>query len=106
MKKVLFSFGIALLSITVNAQSIKLESGNLGFLSGVKAIDVTYVYPDNMIVGKSSQTEYVEKKVNEYNSKEPGRGDKWLIAWNTDRKDRYEPMFEQLLFKNLSSRGI
>ena len=85
------------------AQDLKLQSGSLGFLKGEKTLNVEYVY-DGLIVGKITEKAYTEEKVAGYNKKEPGKGDKWLQAWKSDRAARYEPKFEDLINKQLSSR--
>ncbi len=82
------------------AQKIKLVSGNLTFLKGEKAINLQYYY-DNVKVGDMDESNYIKKKVTEYNAKEPGKGDKWLENWKNDRKTRYEPKFEELFNKYL-----
>ncbi len=106
MKKILLSLITLLLGVTVGySQSIKLESGSLDFLKGVTAIDLSFAYPDNMMVGKITEKEYIKKKVREYNDKESGKGDKWLVLWKGDRETRYQPMFEQLFAKNIGKAG-
>lgn len=85
------------------AQSIKLESGNLGFLKGETTLNIEYAY-DGLTVGKLTETAYIEEKVATYNKKEAGTGDKWLQSWKTDRATRFEPKFEELLNKQFSSK--
>lgn len=95
---------IAFISLAVAgfAQKVELE-GNLDFLKGVKKVALEYKY-DKMGVGKyKSGDEYISKKKAEYNAKEPGRGDKWAVSWVSDRSERYEPKFEELLAKNLDN---
>lgn len=90
----------------VNAQKIKLAKGKLDFLKEVKVIKVEYDYSD-MGVGKfDDEADYVKQKVNDYNEDEPGRGDKWHEAWVSDRTDRYQPKFEELINKYLEDAGV
>jgi len=96
-----FSASIALLflSFTANSQRIKTTEGDLSVLKNESAINVEFTY-DNMSVGKyDKESEYLEKKKAEYNSKEPGRGDRWVKNWVADRKANFEPKFIELFEK-------
>lgn len=85
-------------SIT-HAQRIKLTDGNLSALKNEKNIKVEFTY-DNMKVGKFDKEEdYVRTKKEEYNKKEPGRGDSWAKSWVDDRAYRFEPKFNELFEK-------
>src|SRR5690606_1491496 len=77
---ILASFGV-LIGFASFAQKIKVTSGDLGFLKGQTTINVEYNY-DNMGVGKFDKEEdYINQKVEDYNKKEAGRGDKWKESW-------------------------
>ena len=97
MKKIHFlivATFVAGISYSAFAQNVHLKSGSLAGLKGVNEIRVEYTY-DNMKVGKYKETDYVEKKVKEYNKKEPGRGDQWKEDWVNDRTSKFEPRFQQ-----------
>ncbi|MDO9254519.1 MAG: hypothetical protein Q7U54_03330 [Bacteroidales bacterium] len=100
MKKSIILMIFVSLVFLAQAQKIKLVSGNLTFLKGEKSINLQYYY-DNVKVGDMDESNYIKKKVTEYNAKEPGKGDKWLENWKNDRKTRYEPKFEELFNKYL-----
>lgn len=106
MKRTFILFvGAALISVGASAQKMKLVSGKLGFLASEKAVKIEYDY-SNMGVGKfKNEQDYIDKKSDEYNKKEPGRGDQWSQAWKNDRATRFEPKFEELLNKNTSGFG-
>jgi hypothetical protein len=79
---------------------VKLVEGSLKPLKGQTTIKTTFTY-DNMIVGKDFTEEaYIKRKKEDYDKKEPGRGDKWEQAWVADRKDRFEPQFNELFEKH------
>lgn len=87
---------ITISSLTASAQRIKLESGDLSALASEKEINTEFVY-DGMSVGKfKTEAEYVAKKTEEYNKKEPGRGDNWAKSWVADRENRFHPKFNEL----------
>lgn len=63
-------------------------------------MNVQYDYSD-MSVGKfKKEEEYIKKKKEEYNSKDEGKGEKWEADWIKDRKERFEPNFEELFNKH------
>jgi hypothetical protein len=106
MTSLLIAAALGLAISSVQAQKIVLTSGALDFLKGETALNVEYVY-DGMAVGKfASEQDYIDKKVAEYNQKEPGRGDKWREAWKADRANRFQPKFEELINKQLADRRL
>ncbi|MCB9169546.1 MAG: hypothetical protein H6597_06515 [Flavobacteriales bacterium] len=78
-----------------NAQKMKVVQGSFDALKGQKKVDLAFTY-DNMKVGKYDEPEYISKKTEEYNEKEPGKGDTWAKSWVSDRESRFEPKFEVL----------
>lgn len=99
MKTSLF---ICLLVITspIMAQKVKLVDGNLKPLQGEKTIKTTFTYND-MVVGKElTEEDYIKRKKEDYDKKEPGRGEKWEKAWYDDRTERFEPQFNELFAKH------
>lgn len=86
-------------TITTQAQKIKVLSGSIDKLKGVENINLEYDY-SKMGVGKfATEKEYLEKKKADYNAKEAGKGDEWEKSWVADRKNRFEPQFEELFGK-------
>lgn len=97
---------IFLMSVTLQAQKVKLISGNVKSLKGETELKLSYSY-DGMAVGRfKSEAEYTQKKVEEYNKKEAGKGEKWLETWNNDKKQRFEPGFEEKINKILEKPGV
>lgn len=98
MKKLLL-IGLLMASTSLFAQKIKLVEGSLKPLKGEKQIVTTFTY-ENMTVGKElTEADYIKRKKEDYDSKEPGRGDKWEAAWYNDREVRFEPQFNELFAK-------
>lgn len=91
---------LAILSATtVSAQKVRLLDGSLDALKGVTKINVQFDY-SKMGVGKfETEEEYINKKKEDYNKKESGKGDDWSRAWKADRKNRFEPQFKELFAK-------
>ncbi len=110
MKKVLLFSLLVLGSVSLNAQKIAVIEGDLKALKGEKFFDIEYDYSDMSVGRYDKEEDYVEEKRKEYNEKykdkEPGKGDDWKEKWYGDRKGRFQPMFEELLNKNLSKLDI
>lgn len=106
MKKVLTTLIIMCCFVTIaSSQSIVLTSGTIDFMKDETVCQFTFTY-NEMLVGKMTEAEYVSKKVNDYNEKEPGRGDLWQKAWIEDRTTRFEPKFLELFNKYINEKGI
>jgi len=90
---------MALISVSAGAQKIKLIEGDLSPLKGETSLGAKFTY-DNMSVGKyDKESDYIAKKTEEYNKKEPGRGETWAKSWVHDRESMYEPKFIDLFEK-------
>jgi hypothetical protein len=97
--KNLFLITFITLSMTAYGQKIKVVEGDLSIFKGQKGVNTEFTY-DNMSVGKfADEASYIAKKKEDYDKKEPGRGDKWEEAWISDRKERFEPQFRELFSK-------
>ena len=96
---------VLFLSVRSMGQKVELLEGDLSVLKSEKTIDFAFNY-DSMMVGKgrkaTPETEYVSKKVAEYNKKTPGKGDEWAKAWKDDRETKYQPAFTKM-FEQYSS---
>ncbi|HEY9176416.1 MAG TPA: hypothetical protein VIN07_01935 [Flavipsychrobacter sp.] len=87
-------------SFTTHAQKVRLLEGKLDVLKSEDKLNVEYDYSD-MGVGKfAKEQEYVAKKKADYDKKEPGRGEQWESSWKADRKNRFQPQFEELFSKH------
>ena len=107
MKSFLFSTSllVTLFSFSSSAQRLKTLDGDISVLKSESTINVEFTY-DGMAVGKfDNEKDYVAKKTDEYNKKEPGRGDSWAKNWVDDRKNEFEPKFIEL-FEKYSSMKI
>ncbi len=101
MKKfnsLLIVFVVALSGTNVIAQKYTEGDKTLSFLAGEKLINIEYNY-DNMMVGKKTEEEYKAGKIADFNTKVPGKGEKWAKKWVENRENVYEPMFEELINK-------
>ena len=93
---------------SINAQKIKVVSGDVKPVLSEKEINIQYDY-SNMKVGNKdnlAEEEYVNKKVTEKNKDEAGSGDKWKAGWTNARTEKYQPKFEELINKELEKSAI
>lgn len=98
-KSLTLTIALAVLAGSGFAQRIKVIEGKLPDLSNEKSINTEFTY-NNISVGKyDKEEEYIKTKTEEYNKKEPGRGDRWAKSWVSDRKNRFEPKFNELFTK-------
>lgn len=100
MNKILSLIVILMLTVLAShAQKVKLLEGNLNALKEIKKLNLSYDY-SKMGVGKyADEADYIARKKKDYNKKEAGRGDEWEKAWKADRKNRFQPQFEELFNK-------
>ncbi|MCW3082776.1 MAG: hypothetical protein JWP12_142 [Bacteroidetes bacterium] len=87
--------------LAAKAQKFTEGDAKLSFLAGEKKVNIEYVY-DGMTVGKKAEADYKAEKIDTYNKKEPGKGDRWAQKWVNSRTAVYEPMFEELINKMLT----
>ncbi|WP_232826978.1 hypothetical protein [Chitinophaga deserti] len=96
LRMVMCMAGALLLAAGANAQRIRVTDGSLDVLKNEKEISLEFTY-NNMKVGKfDKEADYVSSRVKDLNKKEAGKGDTWAKAWVDDRKERFEPKFEEL----------
>ncbi|MDR2467176.1 MAG: hypothetical protein LBD35_07275 [Prevotellaceae bacterium] len=105
MKKVLVFIAACCMATPLISQKITVTNGSVDFVKNQKVLQFAFTY-ENMTVGNMTETRYVEKKVSDYNTKEPGRGDRWQEAWRGDREGRFVPKFKELFDKNMEDYGI
>lgn len=100
-----FLIATLLLGLQANAQKVKNTSGNADILKPETSINIEFNY-DNISVGKyKNEQEYITAKTEEYNKKEPGKGDTWAASWKNDKQSRFEPKFLDL-FKINSGMSV
>ena len=100
LKHAIAVLAVSLFSLQSNAQRVKTTSGNEDILKTESAINIEFVY-DNVSVGKyHNEQDYIKAKTEEYNKKEPGKGDSWARNWENDKESRFEPKFIELFQLN------
>ena len=90
MKKIKFCLvlaGILFGSLTGFGQEVDITKGDLSILKGETTINIELTY-EKMAVGDfSKEADYIKKRTEELNTKEPGTGDKWAAEWEEQKKN-------------------
>lgn len=87
-------------SFNLFAQEVDLTKGDLSILKGETSINFEFTY-EKMAVGDfSKEADYIKKRIEEMNAKEPGSGDKWAIEWEEQKKNYFGDKFMLGFFKN------
>ncbi len=99
-KLLLIAGFIAVAGLSASAQKMLEGDKKLSFLAGQTKINIVYDY-DGMMVGKKEEAEYLNEKKAKGNEKQPGKGDRWVEKWHNNKTSMYEPMFDELINKQL-----
>jgi len=87
-------------SITGFAQEVDLTKGDLSVLKGETSINFEFTY-EKMAVGDfSKEAEYIKKKIQDENAKDPPNGDKWAAEWEDQKKNYFGDKFMLGFFKS------
>ncbi|MGL1885316.1 MAG: hypothetical protein OCD76_02280 [Reichenbachiella sp.] len=96
-----------MMSMNVDAQKLKVTSGSLKDMSAYKSYDLVYTYSDGLMIGKKTETDYLEEKRTAKNEKEAGTGDAWVAKWQEGKEGGiFFEKFEKLLNETLEESGV
>ncbi len=94
---------VSMLSLSVFAQKIVTEAGDLSKLKGESKFKLAYDF-SNFAVGKyPNEQEYLAYKKGEYAKSDPKKAEDFENGWKAAREKYYQPKFEELI--NKSSEG-
>ena len=75
------------------AQEVDMTKGDLSILKGETSINFEFTY-EKMAVGDfNKEADYIKKRIDELNAKEPGSGDKWAVEWEEQKKTYFGDKF-------------
>ena len=80
------SLFIMLLSATLYSQNVEILEGDYSNLKGISAYNLIFDYSNIKIPDYDSEKEFLNYKVQEYNSIENGKGEKFKKDWYSDRE--------------------
>ncbi|MBK8609638.1 MAG: hypothetical protein IPL84_06765 [Chitinophagaceae bacterium] len=92
--KLIVSSAFLLLSGTsLFAQEVDITKGDLSVLKAETSINIELTY-EKMAVGDfSKEADYIKKRIEELNTKEPGTGDTWAVKWEENKKTMFVEKF-------------
>lgn len=92
--------GIVFGCLTGFAQEVDLTRGDLSILKGETSINFEFTY-EKMAVGDfSKEADYIKKRVEEENKKDPPNGDKWKAEWEEQKVNYFGDKFMLGFFKS------
>ncbi|WP_395093406.1 hypothetical protein ACF3NR_03770 [Vaginella massiliensis] len=99
MKKMLLMMLLSFATMAT-AQKSEIKLGDFNFLKDQKKVKVVFDYSNLKINADSiSEAEYIAKRKDDLNSKNPGNGDAWIDKWKGAKESIWEPKFMELLSK-------
>ncbi len=105
IKTITAAFALLFFSITTFAQEVDLSKGDLAVLKDEKKINIEFTYEKMSVGDFNKEADYIKKKRDEFNEKEPGSGEIWARKWEEDKTTKFEPKFI-LGFTNLSKMTV
>lgn len=87
------SLFIMILSATLFSQNVEILEGDYSNLKGISAYNLIFDYSNIKVPDYDTEKEFLNYKVQEYNSIENGKGEKFKKDWYSDREKYYEPEF-------------
>lgn len=105
MKKLFGLLVVALFSVVLYGQKTKLESGSLDFMKERPVVNICFTY-ENTNVGKMTEVDYINKKINEKNIKQAGEGDEWRERYMHTKSNVNEVYFKHLFGIITKSKGL
>lgn len=105
MKKLFGLLVVALFSVGLYGQKTKLESGSLDFMKERPVVNICFTY-ENANVGKMTEVDYINKKINEKNIKHAGEGDEWRERYMHTKSNVNEVYFKHLFGIITKSKGL
>ncbi len=84
---------IMILSATLFSQNVEILEGDYSNLKGISAYNLIFDYSNIKVPDYDTEKEFLNYKVQEYNSIESGKGEKFKKDWYSDREKYYEPEF-------------
>lgn len=107
MKKLVSLMLVATISVTVLAQKVKIQTGDLKFLKGVEAVNVVFDYADMKLLKENyTEAQYIPRRMEELNKKAEGSGEIWKKQWERSKEELWNPKFITVFNKTLEKEGV
>ncbi|PPL03002.1 hypothetical protein [Parapedobacter indicus] len=101
IKTLLAGFMLFAVVTAVQAQKMKVLSGDFGFLEGQEQVNVTMDFSKVTFYNENlSEQEYIDRRVKEIDEKEPGESANWVQDWKSFRNERFLDKFTTIASEN------
>jgi hypothetical protein len=99
--KICWMFSCMLLvSLMGFAQEVDMTKGDLSILKGETSVNFEFTY-EKMAVGDfNKEADYIKKRIEEENKKDPPNGDNWAAQWEEQKKNYFGDKFMLGFFKS------
>ncbi len=87
-----FSFAF-FATLTGFAQEVDLTKGDLSILKGETTINFEFTYEKMGVGDFNKEADYIKKRVEEENKKDPPNGDNWAAQWEEQKKSYFGDKF-------------
>lgn len=84
---------LAMTTLGAKAQEVDITKGDLSILKGEKTINIEFLYDKVRVGDFNKEQDYIKKKTDEANDKEPGSGEIWARKWQEDKETKFGPKF-------------
>lgn len=85
--------GILLSSLTGFAQEVDITKGDLTILKGETSVNFEFTYEKMSVGDFNKEADYIKKRVEEENKKDPPNGDKWKAEWEAQKVNYFGDKF-------------
>ena len=75
------------------AQEVDFTKGDLSFLKGETTINIEFTYEKMSVGDFNKEAEYIKKRIEEENKKDPPNGDNWAAQWEEQKKNYFGDKF-------------
>ncbi len=92
--KILLTFSFILLAMfNCFAQEVDLTKGDLSVLKGETTINIEFTFEKMSVGDFNKEAEYIKKRIEEENKKDPPNGDNWAAQWEEQKKNYFGDKF-------------
>lgn len=92
--KILLTFSFILLAMfNCFAQEVDLTKGDLSVLKGETTINIEFTFEKMSVGDFNKEAEYIKKRIEEENKKDPPNGDNWAAQWEEQKKNFFGDKF-------------
>jgi len=93
IKAYLIIAALLMIGLTGFTQEVDMTKGDLSVLKGETSINFEFTYEKMGVGDFNKEADYIKKKIEEQNAKDPPNGDKWATEWEDQKKNYFGDKF-------------